>query len=321
MERRRCSRCSSRNCSFFLGTLLISIILVVGGLCLSTLCYRTLEELLLPKVVVKPPVYDNSIYFDMGKSCVYQHFRWHCRDCHSSSNNNRTSSLSCTKLKPQGACAPFRRQDWDAPTPRVFSRRYYDDSTANANKYPDDNNLVPLRELSLRGKYFYQQQPLCTVSSCFNLTRCRRHGDVLTVFVNASTGRPHDLLDFAVRHFASTTATARRIQYKLQRVERYEDACLVLITRDLYRTAAAMYAAAHWEHGQNNLIWDVSRFHFDDVNSAGGGDSPLPSFHVERAALASATLTAAYLRPGFDLVLPLPRQWGRLVSAARRGHL
>jgi Exostosin family len=219
-----------------------------------------------------------------GKSCEWVRHRWHCRECNGHGN--------CRTLKRRRLCSPFPRQEWDNP-PRFHS--HFD---------PKSNEDMDFRTLTKFGvgkvsKLYYENQPMCTVSTCFNLTRC--NATILTIYTN-TTG-PHELLDYALKRLQNIT--------KLMRVDNYEQACLVLVTRGMYNSADELRNARHWNGGRNNLLWDSACF-FDGILC----DSPFSSFHYERAALASSSLPRAHIRVGYDLTLPLARVWGRPSSSS-----
>ena len=49
-------------------------------------------------------------------------------------------------------------------------------------------------------------------------------------------------------------------------------------------------------------------------------DAPISLFHVGYAAVASESLTSAIVRPGYDMVLPLERHWGRPTATVEDLH-
>jgi len=225
------------------------------------------------------PDYDDDLW--IGKSCEYSKRRgggWNCREC----NPRR----KCHKLKPKGHCKPFRRDEWD---PRSVSE--FD---------PTSHSEIEVRTLTTLGRYHYHGQPQCTIASCFDLKKCSASN--LTIYVNA-TG-PHTLVDFAVETLSH-----------VQRVDTYQDACLSVTFPNTYPSVAAMKSATHWHqtNGRNNLIYDMSRFKFNNTKRL-SSDAPISLFHVGYAAVASESLTSAIFRTGYDLTLPLKRQWGRLTE-------
>jgi hypothetical protein len=221
-----------------------------------------------------------------GKSCQYKRQRWHCQTC---------NGLECKRLRPKGQCRAFPRIDWDSP-PRVQSE-YNPETSANAA-------LLQTRTLSFLGKLYYHHQPLCTISLCFDLSRCSAHN--LTVYANETgTGEHHELLDFAFQH-ASTP---------IKRVDRHEEACIVLVTPHTYSSAQALLGAAHWNDGKNHLLWKIGSFPYVTTPKS-SGDVPFTMYHVGQAMVASVSLTLAQTRPGYDFVLPLPRLWGRVGSTS-----
>jgi len=133
------------------------------------------------------------------------------------------------------------------------------------------------------------------------------------VFVNV-TGK-HKLLDYAVAHANfNTNSSSGFPQPRLQRVDRYEDACLVVVTNDIYHSPEAMKSALHWqEAGRNNLLWDLTHWKYQDTLSL-NQDEPFTLFHVGYAAVAAFSLSEAYLRPGYDMSLTFQQSWGRTVS-------
>jgi len=171
--------------------------------------------------------------------------------------------------------------------------------------------------MSTWGHYFYESHPLCSVHNpaCFNLSKCSNR--VLTVYANTTHGseQAHELLDFAASKMNSTTSKT-----SLRKVDSYQDACLILVTKYMYNSVDEMKSTRHWMvgsrngtsggGGMNHVIWNLSRFRFPNTKRL-SSDAPISLFHVDRAAVASESLTKAHLRPGYDLVLPLARQWGR----------
>jgi len=228
-----------------------------------------------------------ELLLQIGKSCRYTNNAWRCQDCRNS---------TCTPLKPRGRCPPFRWYQWDDPAPRYQS----------AN---DPTEIEEVRTLTLRFHSYEGQPPCRTLASCFNLSRCR--DDVLTIYSN-QTG-PHALIDHAVAvHSNSNSNNNNNSTVQLQRVDRYQDACLVVVDPHTYKSEAELKAARHWhDDGRNHLLWHSSQFTYEPRRL--NVDSPFPSFHVGHAALASVSLDQARLRPGYDMVLPLRRRWGRRV--------
>jgi hypothetical protein len=102
------------------------------------------------------------------------------------------------------------------------------------------------------------------------MSRCHQ-SNVLTVFVNV-TG-PHKLLDYAVAHANLSSNGFQGL--RLQRVDRYEDACLVVVTRGMYESPEAMKSALHWQTaGRNNFLWDFTNWKFKDQPVALNKDEP-----------------------------------------------
>lgn len=244
-------------------------------------------------VKIHPATTASLSYDDLttGKSCQYSkswwtfyRSHWQCKDC------GAVGSTKCRHLHRRNTCPSFSRRNWEDP-PR-FQSQY------------DPNSFEQSRTMNLR-KYSYQSQPLCTVASCFDLSRCS--DSVLTVYVNASG--PHNLVDYAVKKLATSNRT------RVERVDRFQDACLVLVTKDTYQTWDDMTGASSWMDGTNNLLWRMSQFRFltKDGRSV-TVDNPFSLFHVGHAAVASESLTSAYLRPNFDMPLNLNRRWGRRVK-------
>lgn len=233
----------------------------------------------------------------VGKSCLYSggywHGSWHCQECSLISSNvknvfeiNTTKSV-CRSLKRRGACHSFGQYSRNSP-PMTFSR--YDPTSSTEIEV---RTLRKIQETNI----FYEKQPLCTVQSpyCFDLSKC--HEDVLTMYTNG-TREAISLLDYA-----------GNASQQLKRVDRYDDACLTITFKDTYSSIEALRGARHWQKGgKNNLLWYLNQFKYRDSFS---GDSNIPNFHVERAAVASETLNRPSLRPYFDQVVPLPRRWGR----------
>lgn len=219
---------------------------------------------------------DDYYLFTTGKYCIHKNERWTCYDC---------GDGSCREVKGRNKCPQFRRVRGDYPVPRAQS----DVAKENAG--------LPTRTLSWMGVRYYHEQPICTVSMCFNLERCSE--SVLKVFVD-QTGK-HALLDYASQH--STPIP-------VERVHTAQEACLIVVTQDTYDSVHAMKNSGHWKNGENHLLWGFN--HFPDRKIV--GDASFNMFHVGKAIVASETLTAAHARLGYDLVLPLIRKWGRSVA-------
>jgi Exostosin family len=277
------SRSNKQTNSKFVVHLLVifAVFLAIIGIAVSM--QREKIELALTSLVFSVTTTYTDDDLRTGKSCYYKRQRWHCQDCADSSRNVG----ACRKLQRKRRCAPFKRSDWDRPA--RFTSEYNPASTSQ----------MQTRTLSYQGWYKYHGQPLCTVSTCFNLSRCRN--DALTVYVN-TTGY-HALLDFA--RDASVI--------NITRVYNHQDACLVLVTGDLYSSASEMKEALHWqEDGRNHILWNLSQFPFLPKLT---GDGPFSLFHVGHAAIASESLTLAQLRLGYDISLPLRRRWGRTTES------
>lgn len=252
---------------------------------------------------------DNGLQELLGKSCLYSSGLWRCQECiqeigeDGKNTANDDTAITCRRLQPKGICHAFRQQSWNNPTPQSFSIH---DQTSNGSSV----QMRALRKVQHRNK-FYDRQPLCTVSSpyCFDLSKCQEH--VLTVYTNDTNGTP-------ITTSGSPNENVELIQYvsnktaKVQQVDRFEDACLSITFPTTYTSAEEMRNTMHWENGRNNLLWGMN--HFDrQFKGAWNGDNPFQNFHVERAAVASDALNRPSLRPGYDQVLPLIRQWGRPV--------
>lgn len=279
-----------------------SLLFVVAFNATNTYLEKQSQRLHMPlqlHVTVEPDASVESMQhrddLTIGKSCreITSWFgffrRWHCQDCglERSTNNKRT----CRKLRRKGQCYRLRRKPWDHP-PRYQSQ--FD---------PTNNQAVGLRTLNtVTMTKTYYSQPDCTVASCFDFSKCR--SDILTVFVNV-TG-PHRLLDYAVEHAPrNVNATI-----PIQRVERFEDACLVIVTRNMYESPDAMKSARHWNSGRNNFLWDLTHWKYTDRLNL-NQDEPFTLFHVGYAAVAAFSLSEAYVRPGYDMALTFQQKWGR----------
>lgn len=326
----RCCR-SGLLSSFQCGVLLLLVLVFVVSVAVPLL-YHYAEQLAGDKTLAwRVDVYPNNQYIlntntnqqqqqqqqvddenddlSTGKSCEYRRGRWHCRDCGGPETAATTASprrSSCQTLQPRGHCKPFRRDEWDDPQhPRSVSQF---DATSTSE--------VEFRTLSTLGRYYYHNHPQCTVDSCLDLDKCGNNTSiddsknssklpfVLTVFVN-TTG-PHTLVDYA----ASLGL--------VQRVHRYQDACLSITFTDTYPTVQDMLTSDHWHatKGRNNLVYDWSRFTFNHTAKRLSSDAPFSLYHIGHAAIASESLTSAIYRPGYDLALPLRRQWGRAAAPA-----
>jgi len=259
-------------------------------------------------VRVRADEYHESDDLLVGKSCQqvtrFGFRTWHCQDCGSNSSTYRKNK--CRTLPRKGICYPIRRKQWDQP-PRYVSQ--FD---------PTSNQTVGLRTLNTVGlTRTYESQPVCTVATCFDLSRCSKIDNesfVLTVFANI-TG-PHKLLDYAVAHTNKNSSNNGR-RFQLQRVDRWEDACLVLVTDKMYTSPAEMESALHWQGGRNNLIWDLSHIRHPSRMRL-STDKPFTLSHVGYAAVASVSLSEAYLRSGYDMSLAYqPKNWGRNVPASQ----
>lgn len=309
------------------------VVVVVLLISLIVLQYSPLSQQrlvqLAENVFLRPlfPVYIKSDVIhdklDSGKYCQAVHGVWKCYDCGDSedetstkrrrrrrsnnklsitNNNTLSSSLSprrphCHRISPKGTCAPFLIQYRD--TPARFSSQY--------NGL--DPSTLATRTLGLRPRFFYEQQPLChPMSECWDMTRCIDEL-TLTVYTNETTASSSSryLLDYAIQAIQSN----KHSKFRLRRVDHYKDACLVLVTNRTYLSAQALKASEHWKvDGTNNILWHVSYFQLDQTKTI---DLPfVTTWHAEKAALMSATLERAYYRPGFDMALPLPRDWGRI---------
>ncbi|GKY97813.1 hypothetical protein MPSEU_000739400 [Mayamaea pseudoterrestris] len=277
---------------------------------------------------------------ETGKFCLPKHGMWKCYDCGKDDNEKNdkhtqskmaitatTSSSSsstqtwhrkpkrerCKKLQPRGKCKPFLIPRRDVPV-RVRPSPY--DGTSRSTQ--------STRTLGLRPRFFYEQQPTCaTLDDCWDLSRCMQlltENDsdmpVLTVYLN-ETDKQHYLLDYLTRQAVANSSLS---SFRLERVNDHSKACLVLVTPQTYETANDLLSSEHWrhtyrrkhrhhQHGTNHLLWHTSYFFLNDTKTI---DLPFSlSWHAAHAALASASLDRASHRPNYDMVLPLPRMWGR----------
>jgi Exostosin family len=233
------------------------------------------------------------------KSCVYKRRRWHCQECRqvqpavTGKQQQQHQQQKCVKLHPRGKCPPFAREGLvDVARFAAPARRWDDNddasnmtsSSASISSFSTLFPLVPTRTLyHLNNRYRYEQQPLCTVATCFDLDRCRRcanDGGVLTVYVNTSTlaaatrnkqqrrdlQRSLELLEYAIdsinnsnninnnststsNNSNSKRSSASRRILRLERVEQHQDACLVVIMRGMYDSVQELKSCASWNHG------------------------------------------------------------------------
>lgn len=280
--RRRCSRNAA---------IAIAVLPLISVFGISS-ARRMITSSLNPTVYVRPQTVEHIAFRDdlsVGKSCEWSGRKgWSCRDC-----GNR--SATCLKLRARGMCRSFQRQEWDDPP--QFKSHY--DSTYDGE--------MEFRTLSRFGvgkawNVYYERQPLCSVSTCFDLTNCNTtdvSGNfVLPIYINKT--EPSDLLENANASLGF-----------IRSVDNYEDACLILVTKGLYKSARQLKESLHWRNsgGKNTLIWNANCFF------GGLCAQPFNDVHFEFAAIASASLTRAHYRAGYDLTLPLPRKWGRPCSA------
>ena len=192
-----------------------------------------------------------------------------------------------------------------------------------AVQYDDDGAY---RHLTWLGHHRYLNQPVCEQGNCWDLARpACRNTTLFPIYIN-HTG-PHPLVDYAVRH------AYLPVSYNISRVDDYRQACLIVVTRDTYPTYETLQASEHWfydvpmnnsdrQHshsneqpsrgGRNHLMWKLSRFPYRNKQGQRlTADAPFPLYDVGWAAVASESLGQTYLRPYYDLALPLRRQWGR----------
>lgn len=257
---------------------------------------------------------------EFGKSCiVVAGSSWQCQDCgprthnHNDddgqgkqNNNNTKQHASNDKKKKDYKCKPLERarykcdkpmhrNPWDSP-PRVSSS--FDPTVVEDVEMRTIHR--PQKQWSL-----YLKQPLCTIESCFDLSKC--NSSILTIYTNATTA-------------SSSSSGTKWMDYAqnnssiIRRVHKPDEACLRIVFPDTYDKKEDMYNADHWyPHGRNNLLWDMGNFKM----SPWTGDHVFQNFHYEYAAVASQSLNRPTTRIGYDLVLPLVRRWHRLLAPSK----
>ena len=258
--------------------LLLWIAVIVIGLTL--VITWSIDQGVFLHVTVQSDIQDD---LTIGSSCRYRPFwrTWKCQRCEFG---------KCHVLKPKRPCPSTRRNGWDFVPPRFFSQ------------LSDDTESQQTRTMSFLGKFVYKDQPLCTVESCWDLSRCLRNATELTVYLHHSD---LDLLERAMGSFRVPDLTIRR-------VDDYRDACLILVDPTTYNSHAELKSTDHWQNGQNTVIYNLAEMRYTDGSSV-PGDVPFQLFHVGHAAVATWSLGTAHLRLGYDMTLPLPRKWGRSV--------
>jgi len=253
-------------------------------------------------VLVSPPANDNDNLNQIGKSCIFKG-EWRCQDC-GIKVKDKCQRLQRVRRKCD---KPMHENPWDTP-PRVASS--FD---------PEVVETVPMRTIHRPQKQWslYLKQPLCTIDSCFDLSRC--NASILTIYTN---GQPYRSQMVASKSYNSTFTVSglQLMEYAdqhsslIRRVHSHEEACISIIFPDTYATPDDLYRADHWQdHGRNNLLYDMGNF---DMNSW-TGDHVYQAWHYEYAAVASQSLNRPTIRRGYDQVLPLPRRWQRPLAPAK----
>ncbi len=258
------------------------VITIAGLLLISTAGFWPICEFIVD--TLRSTTFSKSVWSDSthmgdvttGKYCAHENRRWTCYDCNDG---------NCRIIRGRNKCPQFRRVPGDYPVPRA--------SSADAVEIAG----LPTRTLSWMGIRYYHEQPICTIAGCFNLERCS--DTVLKVYVDHEG--EHALLDYAAEHSKPIP---------VQRVHSANDACLIVVLSDTYSSVHDMKSFGHWNDGENHLLWDFSNFPDRKI----APDAPFNMFHVGKAIIASETIGTAYARLGYDLVLPLPRRWGRALA-------
>jgi len=247
-----------------------------------------------------PPLDTYNTNLTTYKSCVYKRNRWHCQDC-------GPSGSSCVKLRPvDNSCPGFPT----APLPSA---------TITANN---------IRTLSFM-HHTQEQYDCATVKDCWDLSRCtrlREEQPVLTIYVNISNHNanavPSWLEQFLDANRIITVKDDNR-SVALLRVDHPRDACLIIVTPGMYssledyQSSLSYYFSAsninEKKPAQNHVLWDAPRLHYPDPKTGFRftSDAPFVNFVTGMASLVSESLTAATIRPNFDLAVPLRRKFAR----------
>jgi hypothetical protein len=248
-----------------------------------------------------------------GKFCDYRHGRWHCQECYW----GKCHALITPDRR--FVCPPFSRQEWDEPYPQ--SKSYYDPSHHHHHGH---NNILPFRLLTRFGiskawRIEYEQ-PVCTIASCFNLTKCAATlNGPLTIYSKPSNIPTllQQLLrneDDDTNHINNTHHHKKSRRYQL--VQDPNEACLMVVFPQQYSSHQEFITSSHWNQGRNHFIWNAACHVFPFDATAGKDwfcDQPFSNLHYGLAALAHTQLTLAHVRLGYDVPLPLPRHWKRPV--------
>ena len=274
------------------------------------------QGILISSPAEHPPTGEDDIG-RFGKSCLFVGGSWQCQDCGSrddnnNNNNNKTSKKqNCKPLKrARYKCdKPMHPSPWDSP-PRV--------SSSFDPKVVDKVQMRTIHRPQTQSS-FYLKQPLCTIETCFDLSKC--NSSILTMYTNAMTYKQNGTAPLISKSYTPTFSTsgpdllayAHNHSSLLKRVYLPDEACLRIVFPDTYATKEDMYNADHWyPHGRNNLLWDMGNFEM----CAWTGDHVFQNFHYEYAAVASQSLNLPSTRIGYDQVLPLVRKWHRPLASA-----
>jgi len=193
---------------------------------------------------------------------------------------------TCTRLKPRGRCPPFLRKEVDE-VPRVMSEwSALTSQRSHTLLYHHDGH----------SEYAQSSTPGCSGTlalPCFDLERCAE-GKKLKVFPYGA--RMEEYLDYAI---ANTEEV-------LNKAEKEEDACLLVVGVGSFETGSELLASPHWNDGQNHYIFYSSEV-FDSHL-----DRPFNHMaHFGMAATSQVSMDDAYQREGYDTPLGLFPKWKR----------
>lgn len=273
---------------------------------IETIGWYHRQRYVAPNILANPrrEPQKNPLRVHGQKYCIYQRPHlwskemWKCYRCTKGTETNVTCD---ERLRRRKQCPPFLGLLNDT-----------------ASWYDGKIGSVPTRSLKYLKRHLYQQQPACTMATCFDFTRCQNliSNSTLDIFVNGTTTESERLLNEAQQKLSGIWITL---------VSDPSEACIVFIHKSTYASADELYNTKHWRDsapfsGQNHLLWQSNQYQYGGPKSRQQrltGDAPFSAFSTGYALLASSSLNRQTVRLGYDLVLPLirylPRQWRRLI--------
>lgn len=242
---------------------------------------------------------------DNGKHCIRiirkrgmlrWRSRWHCQECENG---------QCKTLERRGRCKPFGIR---AFSPRVKSE---------FSPFTHERSTTLVFTHNGHASYAQHGTPACNdlTLPCFNLSRCDEESSgpqPIKVYAyktinNDTRCNPPDYIYCSGS--SNLDYAANRYPEVVKRVDRPEEACLLVVGRQTFDNPEQMTSQENWNHGMNHYIYRSQQI-FGNHH-----DRPFNSAILQRgvnfglASTSSYSVDDAMNRHGYDLPTALLPKW------------